>query len=253
MKTQRSALKDTVRRLKEAGLETPVLDGRLLVEFALGIGWAELFTGDDRTLTKGEADKVEAAVQRRLAREPVSRIVGHRAFWKQDLAISPATLDPRPDTETLVMAVLKLTPDIHVPHTILDMGTGSGEANALQLGLHHRADFTTRDWNEGIAGQYDIVVSNPPYIPTGDIPGLAAEVKDYEPLAALDGGPDGLAAYRVLADHTPAVLKPGGLLALEIGIGQADAVETIFAKGGFKEFRRWKDLGGVDRVITAIF
>ena len=221
----------------------------------------------------------ETLIQRRLAREPVSRITGHRAFWKQDLAISPATLDPRPDTETLVMAVLKLTPDVHAPRTILDLGTGSGAillallsefpnakgvgtdiaqeatataaANALQLGLHHRADFATRDWNAGLTGTYDIVVSNPPYIPSDVIPTLEAEVKAYDPLAALDGGPDGLDAYRALAGHVPGVLRPSGLLALEVGIGQAGDVEALFAKAGFGGFRRWSDLGGIERVVTA--
>ena len=278
MKTQRSALKNTVRRLKEAGLETPVLDGRLLVEFALGVGWAELFTGADRDLAEAEADKVEAVVRRRLAREPVSRIVGRRAFWKQDLALSPATLDPRPDTETLVMAVVKTMPDIHAPLTILDLGTGSGAillallgefpnatglgidisgeaaataaANALQLGLHRRAEFAARDWNDGLDGRYDIVVSNPPYIPSADILGLDPEVKDFDPLAALDGGADGLDAYRVLAKLVPAVLEPDGLLALEAGIGQADEIEALFAGSGLGQFRRWKDLGGIDRVLT---
>jgi release factor glutamine methyltransferase len=276
--TQRAALKDAVRRLKEGGIDMPVLDARLLVEHALQTDWATLFTGPDRALTPGEAASIEALLRRRLAREPIARIVGKRGFWKFDLAISPATLDPRPDTETLVMAVLKLLPDPSRPLSILDLGAGSGaillallhelphatglgidiaeeatataSANALALGLHTRADFRAQDWNAGLAGQYDIVVSNPPYIPAGDIPGLAPEVREYDPHAALNGGADGLDAYRALARLSPPVLKPGGLMALEIGQGQAQAVEGIFAAAGFGPFTRWKDLAGIERVLT---
>ncbi len=176
------------------------------------------------------------------------------------------------------MAVLKLAPDVHAPLTILDLGTGSGAillallsefpnakglgidisqeatataaANALQLGLHHRATFQAGDWNSGIDGRYDIVASNPPYIPSADIMGLDPEVKDFDPLAALDGGPDGLDAYRALARLAPLVLAPSGLLALEAGIGQAADIEASFTKSGLGSFQRWKDLGGIERVLT---
>ncbi len=276
--TQRGALKDAVKRLKDSGIDMPVLDARLLLQFALGVDWAALFTGPDRELTQFETDTIDALLRRRLTREPISRIVGRRGFWKFDLAISPSTLDPRPDTEALVMAVLKLVPDQHAPLSILDLGTGSGAivlallnempnakgvgldiseeatataaANALELGMQERVDFLMRDWHDGVDGQFDIVVSNPPYIPAGDIAGLEPEVKDYDPHAALDGGLDGLDAYRALATLVPDVLKSGGLLALEVGIGQAEAVEQIFA-AAFTGFERWKDLGNVDRVITA--
>jgi release factor glutamine methyltransferase len=276
--TQRAALKDAVKRLKDAGIEMPVLDARLLVEHALATDWATLFTGPDRDLSAEEAGTVESHLQRRLAREPVSRIVGKRGFWKFDLAISPDTLDPRPDTETLIMAVLKLVPDPAAPLSILDLGTGSGaillallnelphatglgidvlpgavataSANALAVGLHDRADFRNQDWNQTIERQFDIVVSNPPYIPAGNIPGLAAEVRNYDPHAALNGGPDGLDAYRAIAALLPGIARPGGLVALEIGQGQADTVEAIFADADCAGFRRWQDLAQIDRAVT---
>jgi release factor glutamine methyltransferase len=279
MTSQRAILKDSVRRLKEAGVDTPVLDARLLVEFGLGLDWAAMFTGPDRELTADEAEKVEALLQRRLSREPVSRIIGRRAFWKLELGIGPATLDPRPDTEALIMAVLRALPDQNAALSILDLGTGSGaillallgeyphakglgvdisadavdvaSANALALGMPHRAEFLAQDWNQGLTGRYDMVVSNPPYIRSGDIPNLASEVKDYDPLAALDGGPDGLDAYRALAGIVPGLLAPAGMLALEVGKDQADEVQALFAAAGFGSFHRWTDLSGVERVITA--
>ncbi len=281
MITQRALLKETVKRLKDNGVDMPVLDARLLLQYALGIDWAALFTGPDRELSAEETRAIEALIGRRLAREPISRIVGRRGFWKFDLAVSPATLDPRPDTETLIVAVLKLLPDMAAPMTVLDLGTGSGAillallgelpgatgtgvdlsdeavgtayANALELGMQDRVEFIARDWNEVPLGRHDIVVSNPPYVRSGDIPHLAPEVKDFDPIAALDGGPDGLDAYRSLAALVPAVIAPGGLLALEIGAGQAEEVEAIFAAAGFGLFGRWKDLGGIERVVTARF
>ena len=126
MSTQRSTLKEAVKRLKDGGVDMPVLDARLLLQFALGVDWAGLFTGPDRELSPEELRRIEKLIQRRLAREPISRIVGRRGFWKFDLQISPATLDPRPDTETLIMSVLKLLPDLSEPLSILDLGTGSG-------------------------------------------------------------------------------------------------------------------------------
>ena len=280
MPTQREILKTTVRRFKEARLDSPVLDARLLVEFGLSTDWSALFTEPDHELTQLEADKLETLIQRRLSHEPVSRIIGRRAFWKLELGISPATLDPRPDTETLIMAVLKLRPDQQAACRILDLGTGSGaillallyeypnatgvgidlsqhaiavaEANALAHGMQDRVSLAAQDWAAPVTGKFDIVVSNPPYIRSGDIADLPPDVKHFDPLEALDGGPDGLEAYRSLARRLPDVTAPGALVALEIGQGQAAEVEEILQHHGFTETRRWRDLGGIDRVITAI-
>ena len=279
--TQRAAFKQAVARLKEAGGETPILDARLLIQHALGIEWNTLFTGPDRSLTAGEARQIEDVIGARLAGKPVSRIIGQRGFWKADFAINEHVLDPRPDTETIIMAVTKLRPDPGAPLSILDLGTGSGaillallheypaasgsgvdlssEAihiarhNAERLDMTGRANFMVRDWNDGLAeirGQFDVIVSNPPYIPTGDIPGLAPEVREHDPLHALDGGPDGLMAYRALATLIPDLLKPGGLVALEMGIGQAEEVKSLFTEAGLGDFFLWKDLGGIDRVVS---
>jgi release factor glutamine methyltransferase len=279
--TQRAAFKQAVARLKEAGGETPILDARLLIQHALGIEWNQLFTGPDRDLTPEEAQKIEAVIGERLAGKPVSRIIGQRGFWKADFAINEHVLDPRPDTETVIMAVTRLLPDLGAPLSILDLGTGSGaillallheypaasgsgvdissEAihiarhNAERLDMTGRANFAVRDWNDGLAeirGQFDVIVSNPPYIPSGDIPGLAPEVRQHDPLQALDGGPDGLTAYRALAKLIPGLLKPGGLVVLEMGIGQIEAVKKLFTDAGFGDFSSWKDLGGIDRALS---
>jgi release factor glutamine methyltransferase len=281
MLTQREILKDTVRRFREAQLDSPVLDARLLVEFGLGLDWAALFTGPDRALAQLEKDTLEALIQRRLNHEPVSRIIGRRAFWKLELGISPATLDPRADTETLIMAVLKLRPDQQAAYRILDLGTGSGaillallheypnasgigidvsadaiavaETNAVTHGMQRRAEFITRDWSGGIEGRFDIVVSNPPYIRSGDIANLAPDVRNFDPLHALDGGSDGLDAYRTLAKVLPGVTAPTGVIALEVGFGQASEVEAIVQPLDLHNLQRWKDIAGIERVITAGF
>lgn len=277
--TRRAALKEAVRRLKEAGVDSPVLDARLLVQYALNVDWAPLFTGPDMALTPEESERLESMLARRAGREPVARITGRRAFWTLDLAINEATLDPRADTETLVHAILKLRPARSERLTILDLGTGSGalllallkeyphasgvgldlaaeavaiaRRNAEEHGLADRATFIVKDWGEGnLGGPFDIVVSNPPYIPASDIPALAPEVKDFDPHLALNGGADGLDAYRALAKLTPALVRPGGLLALEIGQGQEASVKEIFAGSGFGDFELWFDLGAIGRVLT---
>ena len=276
--TQRTAFKNTVKRLQEAGGETPILDARLLIQHALGIEWHQLFTGPDRDLTPNETRQIEALVAARASGKPVSRLVGRRGFWKADFLINEHVLDPRADTETLIMAVTRLLPDLAAPLSILDLGTGSG---AILLALLHeypdatgigidlsseavkvarqnaelqdmtgRATIAVRDWQDGVEGQFDLVVSNPPYIPSADIAGLAPEVREHDPLTALDGGPDGLDAYRALTKLVPKVLKPGGLVAMEVGAGQAHQVQELFTAAGFGDFMLWKDLNDIDRVVS---
>lgn len=214
---------------------------------------------------------------RRLAREPVHRILGRRAFWTLDLAITPAVLDPRPDTETLVEAALALAGPRR-PARILDLGTGSGallcallvewpeaigigvdrsieacrvaRRNAEVCGLGARALIVAGDWGAGLAGPFDVVVSNPPYIPSDAIRGLDPEVRDHDPALALDGGADGLDAYRAIVPLAARLLGPGGLLAVEVGWTQAADVAELLVRAGLDDVGRRRDLGGRERVVS---
>jgi release factor glutamine methyltransferase len=225
--------------------------------------------------------RLNEAVAQRLDGWPVDRILGRRGFWTLDLALSPATLSPRPDTETLVSAAIALLRrrEASAPAPrILDLGTGTGaillailsewqqatglgidlspEAvamarhNATRAGLDARAMFRTGDWFGGLSERFDLIVSNPPYIPTGDLAGLAPEVRDHDPALALDGGPDGLAAYRAIAEGAGAHLAAGGHLVIEAGAGQADDIAAIFTAAGFAQVARHRDLGGHERALV---
>jgi release factor glutamine methyltransferase len=265
------------RRLEEAGIEAPVIDARLLLEAATGASRTDIVTDPYRPLSPAEAQTLEGYLERRAAREPVSHILGRKGFWTVELKVTRDVLTPRPDTETLVNAVLKSLP-ADQPMRILDLGAGSGaillallaerpvwsgvgvdisgpalevaRENAALLKLDDRAVFVRGLWAEGQPdGAFDAVVSNPPYIPTADIDDLDPEVSLHEPRLALDGGIDGLDAYRVLAPQVMRVLKPGGVFALEIGHDQGHAVEALMnqAKAGF--CRVVSDLGQRDRVV----
>lgn len=279
--TLAEAVAAATARLAAAGIEDPRRDARLLICRLLGAGPELLLARPERVLTPDEATRIAAAVARRAAREPVSRILGEREFWSLPFGLNAATLDPRPDSETLVAAVLAALPDRAAPLTLLDLGTGSGclllallsempnatgcgidisaaaveqaAANAARLGLGGRARFLQRSWSEGMDPEaaWDVVLSNPPYIASGEIAGLAPEVADYDPPAALDGGPDGLAAYRALIPLAARLLRPAGLIALEIGQGQAGAVEALLDAAGFSDLRRARDLAGVERCLLA--
>ena len=266
-------------RLRAHGLDTPELDARLLVGHALGLDHPALTTDSARVLTPPETDRLGADVARRLRHEPVARIVGRKEFWSLPLRITPAVLVPRPETETVVEAALALV-ERGAAARIADIGVGSGaillallselpnamaigtdrDAGALQvarrnaghLGLAGRAAFVACDFGAALAGPCDLVVSNPPYIATREIATLAPEVRDFDPRGALDGGSDGLTAYRAIAADAPRLLAPGGWLVVEVGIGQAEAVTALFAGIGLETSdppRR--DLAGVPRVVKA--
>jgi release factor glutamine methyltransferase len=277
--SQRQSLKDAVARLRAAGVETPVLDARLLVQHALGADWNQLFIGPDRNLTDDERSELGRLLDRRAAREPVSRILGHREFWSLDLLVGPDTLDPRPDTETIIDSALKLVPSRDLQVRVLDLGTGTGAIllalltelpnatglgvdrapgavatateNAQRLGLNGRARFRNGDWGKGLEERFDLIVSNPPYIRRGDIAGLSPEVRDFDPVLALDGGPDGLDAYRELAPDLERLLDPGGCAVLEVGQGQAPAVMRILEAVGLRSAGSARDLSGVERCVIA--
>jgi release factor glutamine methyltransferase len=269
------------RRLAAAGIASPALDARLLVMAATGLPHEALIAGPDRTLAPDEAHGLAELVGRRLAREPLSRILGEREFYGRAFSIGPASLDPRPDTETLVECALSFATTTMAPLNILDLGTGSGailvtllaelpnargtgtdistaalevaRANALRHGVAERARLVCADWCRGVDGRFDLIVSNPPYIASRDIVRLESEVRDYDPHLALDGGSDGLGAYRAIAAAAGPLLAPGGLVALEIGAGQESAVSTVFVghRWGFASAgATWRDLAGHARVLA---
>jgi len=265
------------RRLEAAGLDGPVIDARLLLEAAAGASRTDILTDPHRKLSAEQLSTLDAYLDRRVAREPVSHILGRKGFWTIELKVTPDVLTPRPDTETIVGGVLKSLPEGQ-PADILDLGVGSGaillailterplahgvgvdispaalevaRENAALLKLEDRAAFLHASWAQGQPdGAFDVVVSNPPYIPTGDIAGLEPEVAEREPHLALDGGPDGLDAYRGLAPQILRVLKPGGLFALEIGPDQGPAVRTLMTEAGGEGVNVVGDLGGRDRAV----
>lgn len=264
-------------RLIAAGVDSPVLDARLLLEAGAGVTRLEIVTDPRRALSDKQIAAVSALVDRRVAREPVSHIVGKRAFWTLDLNVTRAVLTPRPETEFLVEAALKaLSPT--APARVLDLGVGSGavllavlaerdlvsgvgldisadalavaRGNAAMLKLDNRADFQLGDWSAAFAEQFDVVLSNPPYIPSGDIEHLAPEVSKHEPRVALDGGADGLDAYRAIVARLNDWLKPGGAFALEVGQGQAAAVEGLVTAAGLVLQPSRADLAGIPRVVS---
>jgi release factor glutamine methyltransferase len=266
-----------VARLRAGGIASAELDARLLMGVAAGVDDIALIADPDTLVPEEALDVLEGFVGRRLSGEPVSRILGAREFWGLSFSLNGQTLDPRPDSETLVEAVLAHVSDKNAALAILDLGTGTGclllallselpnargqgvdfasaaidaaADNAEQLGLGARAVFSTGDWGEGLEGPYDLVLSNPPYIPSADIGSLSAEVRLHDPMAALDGGADGLSAYRAIAQETVRLLAPKGCAFWELGIGQAEDVAQIAKAAGLDVLGVDPDLGGVSRVL----
>ena len=264
-------------RLEAVGLSGPVIDARLLVEAAADATRLDIVTDPHRLLTPEQEARLEDYLERRSRREPVSHILGRKGFWKIMLQVTPDVLTPRPDTECVVDAVLKSTAE-HDRLSILDLGVGSGAIllailaerpnakglgvdvsedalavardNAAHLGLAGRCALLRGDWTPGLSdASFDIVTANPPYIASDVIETLEPEVRVHEPRLALDGGPDGLDAYRSLAPEILRVLRPGGRFAVEIGYDQKTAVEDLFRQAGAAEVRTEQDLAGLDRVV----
>ncbi|CAA0101681.1 Release factor glutamine methyltransferase [Starkeya nomas] len=262
-----------------AGLETPEREARALLRAGLGLSDVDLLARADAAVPEAEAHRLRALAARRAAGEPLARLVGRREFWSLDFALAPETLVPRPETETLVEAALAAFPDRATPLAILDLGTGSGallaallseypaafgigvdlspgaarqaRANLESLGLGARAAILVGAWADALAGRFDLVVSNPPYIPTMDIAALDREVREHDPLLALDGGPKGLDAYRAIARALPGLLRPGGRAVLELGIGQEGDVATLLTAVGLApDGPARRDLAGIARAIV---
>ena len=264
--------------LRGAGVESARLDARLLLAHVLGVDSGWLFSHPEHPLDERQVASAWGLAGRRCRREPVSRILGRREFWSLSFGLDSHTLDPRPDTETVVEAVLAATGDRRSPLSILDLGTGTGcillallselpgarglgvdiseaallvaAGNARALSLDHRASFVFGNWGTGIDGLFDVIVANPPYIPDQDIDGLEPEVAGYDPRAALAGGADGLDCYRSLAPDAARLVRPGGVVAVEVGWGQAGAVASILRGQGLVLTDIRRDLGGIERCVV---
>jgi len=274
-----AALLGARTRLRQAGVETAALDARLLVAHALGLTGTGLIVSEPAPIAAADTDRIDALVARRITGEPVGRILGRRAFFGLDLALSPETLEPRPDTETLVQAVIDWAGDHPQPLSIVDVGTGSGAIllallaalpgarglgidisagaartaarNAQAVGVASRALFAVGDATSALRGPVDVLVSNPPYIPSADMAGLSREVREHDPHLALDGGPDGLAFYRQLAGCASELVSPDGAIAVEFGIGQAESVREIFRAAHLGRLDIVHDLEDRPRVLLA--
>ena len=273
----KTAWKTAASALRRVGVKTPLLDARLLLQNVLGISYEELLTSAKRELSEKEIEKFDELISRRAKREPVSKILGEKDFWKYKFKVTKDTLDPRPDSETLIYAVKANQKDSEKEIKILDLGTGSGcllisllkefpnstglgvdisfdalnvaRENAEKLEVIDRVDFIQSNWLDNIEGRYDIIISNPPYIKKEAIAYLPAEVRLFDPLIALEAGKDGLKIYRELIPNIEKHLTIHGHCYFEIGKWQDHLVADIIKENGYKINSTTKDLAGVPRII----
>ncbi|RUW50785.1 MULTISPECIES: peptide chain release factor N(5)-glutamine methyltransferase [unclassified Mesorhizobium] len=267
--------------LAAAGVDDPALDARLIVEHYSGTTRTQAIADPERMIDANAIAAIDDALRRRAGGEPVHRILGYREFYGLRLSLSPETLEPRPDTETLVEAVLPFVKAVAAREgvcRILDLGTGTGAIalallsvvpaatatgvdisagalamaarNAVQFGLGGRFMTVQSDWFEKVSGRYHVIAANPPYIPSQDIGNLQDEVRDFDPRLALDGGVDGLNPYRIIAAEAARFLKAEGRIAVEIGHTQSNEVNDIFGAAGYAGGEVFCDLGGNDRVLV---
>jgi release factor glutamine methyltransferase len=272
-------LEESATRLTAAGIAEPRHEARLILALALGIEPATVHGWPERLVQPKLAAAAEALIARRATGEPVSRLRGKREFWSLDFALSSDTLDPRPDSETLITAALADIPDRAAPLRVVDFGTGTGclllallselpqatgigidispgavaaaRGNAAALGLAGRAEFRIGGWHTRIDRPADVILANPPYIPSSEIGRLPQEVLAFDPRAALDGGPDGLSAYRALGAAIRGLLGPAGKAYIEIGAGQGLQVARVLGESGLKVTAVRRDLAGIERCVVA--
>jgi release factor glutamine methyltransferase len=277
-------LRDTAVALTAAGIDNPRFEARLLLARASDLTIEQLVARGTDKVPATIVETMRSLTARRVRREPMAYILGEREFWGLSFKVSPAVLVPRPDSETLIEAVLALMPDRARAWRILDLGLGSGcllltllreypqargvgleasaealavaQENARALGVVDRASLIAGDWHrpgwvESLGGPFDLVVSNPPYIASADVARLMPEVSSFEPRLALDGGAEGFDAYHTLIAAGPRLVTAGGFMAVEAGEGQAAEIARIFAAVELSPRPPWKDLGGIDRVVAA--
>lgn len=273
----KTAYQDIKNKFQNAGLDSYALDARLLMCHILGLSHEAFVMQSDNDLTDENLSQINVLVEQRLKGRPVAKIIGKKEFYGRVFLTTEDTLDPRPDSEILIEVALRYArEETH----ILDLGTGTGcllltllaeipkssgvavdqsdrtlavaKQNAENLHLEDRVTFLRSDWFARVEGEFDVIISNPPYIPSRDIPGLAPDVREYDPMAALDGGEDGLDPYRIIIPQSTDFLKLGGLLAFEVGIHQADDVADMMANHGFRDVRIIPDLAGIARVVRGI-
>lgn len=277
--TLASLVAEAAGALSGAGFEEPRRQARRVVAASLAVSQADLFGHPDQPVEAGPISCFRAILRRVLDHEPLSRILGRRQFWGLEFGLSADTLDPRPETETLVEAVLKRKPDRHAPLHILDLGTGTGclllsllaeypratgigvdisesavrmaIANGANLDFADRAHFLVGNWASAVSGRFDAIVANPPYVRSAELALLPIEVARHDPRRALDGGRDGLAAYREIAAAVPNLLAAGGIFACELGVNQSVAVAAIIEAHGLAFAAIEKDLAGIDRCLIA--
>jgi release factor glutamine methyltransferase len=280
--TVEAARRTLAARFKSGHIDSAELDARILIGAALGLDLTGLIASAGRHVTPDEASRLEEFARRRAEGEPVARILGNKEFWGLPLQLSAATLIPRPDTETVVELALEIAQGAFKPGRrlwIADIGTGSGaillamlselpdaygvgtdisvaalqtaKGNAVQLKLDGRAGFVACDYAAALCGPFDLIISNPPYIRSGEIACLATEVRDHDPRAALDGGVDGLDAYRALIPEAARVLAPHGVVVVESGFGQSADIAQLMAKAGLTpESAPKRDLAGICRAVA---
>jgi release factor glutamine methyltransferase len=277
-------LRDTAVALTAAGIDNARFEARLLLAHASGLSTEELISHGRDPAPAAVADALRTLTARRLKREPVAYILGEREFWGLPFKVSPAVLVPRPDSETVIEAAIGLLPDRTRPLRLLDLGVGSGcllltllreypkaqgvgleaspgalavaRENAAVLGVEGRVcwvegDWRQPDWDLSVEGPFDLIVSNPPYIKSDTVAGLMPEVARFEPRLALDGGVDGLDAYREIAARVLRLMAVDGRVLVEVGEGQVSAVAGLLAQAGLDADAPWNDLGGIERVVVA--
>ncbi len=278
MYTIQTVLQHCYSQLDQAGIDNARFEARLLVCHVLKVETQVLIGYPEREISETDHTEIARLLSRRASREPMSHILGEREFWSLPFKVTKDTLTPRPDSEILIDAVLGQFPDMNADLNVLDLGVGTGclllatlseyekatglgvdispaalavaKENAVSLGMSGRTNFKLGNWAEGIEKTFDLVLSNPPYIPTSDEADLEPEVKDHEPASALFAGEDGLDDYRKLAQTLPTLLKPAGRAVIELGIGQADDVSKIMKDAGLQVLGRPKDLSGIERCLV---
>jgi release factor glutamine methyltransferase len=276
----RELLQSSAARLQAAGIDNAMFEARLLAAHACELEPGRLVGLARDSVSHDERTRVEAAIGRRAAREPASQILGWREFWSLRFVVTADVLTPRPDSETVIEATLAAIADRQAGLRLLDLGTGSGclalallsqlpnatavavdispaalaiaADNAARLGLGERIECRLGNWTDGLAGRFDVVVANPPYIRQADLASLPPEVREHEPRLALDGGSDGLDAYRSILGGLGRLVHSGTALIFEVGMGQAAAVAQMLEKKGFSRIERHRDLAGIERAVGAL-